>query len=35
VITFGFVPHEKGRMTIVVQDSSNATFEHDFDVPSS
>jgi sulfur-oxidizing protein SoxY len=33
VITFGFVPHEKGQMKIVAQDSSNATFDHSFDVP--
>jgi sulfur-oxidizing protein SoxY len=33
VITFGFVPHEKGQMKVVAQDSSNATFNHTFDVP--
>jgi sulfur-oxidizing protein SoxY len=33
VITFGFVPHEKGQMKVVAQDSSNATFDHSFDVP--
>jgi sulfur-oxidizing protein SoxY len=33
VITFGFVPHEKGQMKVVAQDSSNATFAHSFDVP--
>jgi sulfur-oxidizing protein SoxY len=34
VITFGFVPKEKGQMKVVAQDSSNATFDHSFDVPS-
>ncbi len=33
VITFGFVPREKGQMKVVAQDSSNATFDHSFDVP--
>ena len=33
VITFGFVPHSKGQMKVVAQDSSNATFNHSFDVP--
>jgi sulfur-oxidizing protein SoxY len=33
VITFGFVPKEKGQMKVVAQDSSNATFDHSFDVP--
>jgi sulfur-oxidizing protein SoxY len=33
VITFGFVPHEKGQMKVTVRDSSNATFDHNFDVP--
>jgi sulfur-oxidizing protein SoxY len=33
VITFGFVPQQKGRMRIVAHDSSNATFDHSFDVP--
>lgn len=33
VITFGFVPHEKGQMTVVAQDSSDARFDHSFDVP--
>jgi sulfur-oxidizing protein SoxY len=33
VITFGFVPHGKGQMKVVAQDSSNATFDHSFDVP--
>jgi sulfur-oxidizing protein SoxY len=33
VITFGFVPHEKGQMKVVAQDSSNATFDHSFEVP--
>src|SRR6201996_5736148 len=32
VITFGFVPKEKGQMKIVAQDSSDATFDHSFDV---
>jgi sulfur-oxidizing protein SoxY len=34
VITFGFVPHAKGQMRIVAQDSSNTTFDRSFDVPS-
>ncbi len=34
VITFGFVPREKGQMKVVAQDSSNVTFDHSFDVPS-
>ena len=33
VITFGFVPHAKGQMKVVAQDSTNATFAHSFDVP--
>ena len=33
VITFGFVPHAKGQMKVVAQDSSNAVFDHSFDVP--
>jgi sulfur-oxidizing protein SoxY len=33
VITFGFVPHGKGQMKVVAQDSSNATFDRSFDVP--
>jgi sulfur-oxidizing protein SoxY len=33
VITFGFVPQRQGQMTIVARDSSNATFNHTFDVP--
>lgn len=33
VITFGFVPQAKGQMTVTVQDSNNATFNHSFDVP--
>jgi sulfur-oxidizing protein SoxY len=33
VITFGFVPQQKGQMRIVAHDSSNATFDHSFDVP--
>jgi len=33
VITFGFVPHAKGQMKVVAQDSSNVTFDHSFDVP--
>lgn len=35
VITFGFVPHGKGQMKVVAHDSSNATFDHSFDVPGS
>ncbi len=34
VITFGFVPHAKGQMKVVAQDSSNTVFDRSFDVPS-
>lgn len=33
VITFGFVPQQKGQMRVVAHDSSNATFDRTFDVP--
>jgi sulfur-oxidizing protein SoxY len=33
VITFGFVPPAKGQMKVVVRDSTDATFDHSFDVP--
>ena len=33
VITFGFVPQHRGQMTVVARDSSNATFNHSFDIP--
>jgi sulfur-oxidizing protein SoxY len=33
VITFGFVPEQKGTMSLVVRDSANASFNHSFDVP--
>jgi sulfur-oxidizing protein SoxY len=33
VITFGFVPQQKGQMKVVARDSSNAMFDHSFDVP--
>ena len=33
VITFGFVPQHQGQMTVVARDSSNATFNHSFDIP--
>jgi sulfur-oxidizing protein SoxY len=33
VITFGFVPHEKGQMKVVAQDTSDAKYDHSFDVP--
>jgi sulfur-oxidizing protein SoxY len=33
VITFGFLPDKKGTMQLVVRDSSNALFNHSFDVP--
>ncbi len=33
VITFGFLPQQRGQMKIVAHDSSNATFDHSFDVP--
>ena len=35
VITFGFIPHEKGQMKVTAQDSSNTTFDHSFEVPGS
>lgn len=33
VITFGFVPHGKGQMKVVAQDSNNTVFANSFDVP--
>jgi sulfur-oxidizing protein SoxY len=33
VITFGFVPQEKGRLQVVVRDTSDASFSDSFDVP--
>jgi sulfur-oxidizing protein SoxY len=33
VITFGFVPQEKGRLQVVVHDTSDASFSDSFDVP--
>jgi sulfur-oxidizing protein SoxY len=33
VITFGFVPKQKGQMKIIAHDSSNAMFDHSFEVP--
>lgn len=33
VITFGFVPREKGQLKVVVEDSKKQHFEHQFDVP--
>jgi sulfur-oxidizing protein SoxY len=33
VITFGFVPGEKGTLTVTVKDSRNATWEHSFELP--
>jgi sulfur-oxidizing protein SoxY len=33
VITFGFVPQQKGQIKIVARDSANVTFDHSFDVP--
>ena len=33
VITFGFLPHEKGQMKVVAQDSNNTVFDRSFDVP--
>ena len=33
VITFGFVPQQKGQIKVIARDSSNATFDHSFDVP--
>jgi len=33
VITFGFVPHEKGQMKVVALDSSNTVFDRSFDIP--
>ena len=33
VITFGFVPHEKGQMKVVAEDSNHTRFDHSFEVP--
>lgn len=33
VITFGFVPQEKGALAVTVKDSQNATWEHSFALP--
>jgi sulfur-oxidizing protein SoxY len=33
VITFGFVPPEKGALTVTVKDSQNATWTHRFPLP--
>jgi len=33
VITFGFTPHEKGQLKVVVTDSKDQTFDQSFDVP--
>ena len=33
VITFGFLPTQKGQMKVVAQDSSNVSFDHTFDIP--
>ncbi len=33
VINFGFVPHAKGQLKVVAQDSNNTVFDHSFDVP--
>lgn len=33
VIIFGFVPHAKGRLRVVIRDSEDATIDHSFDVP--
>jgi sulfur-oxidizing protein SoxY len=33
VITFGFVPKEKGQIEVVAHDSAQAVFKHSFDVP--
>ena len=33
VITFGFVPGEKGALTVTVKDSNNASWEHSFELP--
>jgi sulfur-oxidizing protein SoxY len=33
VITFGFVPQQKGRLQVVVRDTSDASFSDSFDVP--
>jgi len=33
VITFGFVPQERGRMQVVVQDTSDTSFSDSFEVP--
>ena len=33
VITFGFVPGERGALTVRVKDSTDATWEHSFELP--
>jgi len=33
VITFGFIPQRQGQMKVVAHDSSNAMFDHSFDIP--
>ena len=33
VITFGFVPKDKGTMTVVVKDSQNTVWQHSFQMP--
>jgi sulfur-oxidizing protein SoxY len=33
VITFGFVPREKGQLKVIVKDSKDQMFDQSFDVP--
>lgn len=35
VITFGFVPRQKGQLSVVARDSNNTVFDHNFEVPGS
>lgn len=35
VITFGFMPHQKGQLKVVARDTAGATFDQSFDVPGS
>ncbi len=35
VITFGFVPQDKGKLRVVARDTENTTFEESFEIPAS
>jgi sulfur-oxidizing protein SoxY len=35
VITFAFVPQEKGKLRVVARDTDNSTFEQSFEIPAS